>query len=190
MKKIQQFALLITMATLAAASCKKPAVNNPQPVEQELITTIRLVVTNNTGFNKTFNYKVDNGFGSTMPGNIQSDSLELQKDTEYDVEIQVWNEAKTPPENITTEVLAESNDHLFFLSGSPATGAGSIQFSNGSKDDAGQPFNQRIRFNTGAAGYGYIMVTLKHNPVNKNAATADQAGGETDAQAEFGVALQ
>ena len=190
MKKIQSLAFVFITSLLAIASCKKPEVNNPQPVEQELITTVRLIVTNGSGFTRTFNYKVDNGFGSASPGNIQADTVILLPETEYKAEIQVWNEAETPAENITTEVLAESNDHLFFLQSTPSSGHGSINFSNGSKDDAGEPLNQKVQFNTGAAGYGHLMITLKHKPVNKNASLPDEAGGETDAQAEFTVTIQ
>jgi hypothetical protein len=190
MKRIQQIAIALITASVIFTACKKETLPNPEPVEQELITTVRLIVTNNAGFNKTFNYKVDNGFGGTTQGNVQIDDVVLAPGTEYNVEVQVWDESKSPAENITEEVIAESHHHLFIFQSNPATGEGSISFSNGSKDDENEPLNQKITFTTGAAGNGSLTVTLKHEPTNKNAATPDEAGGETDAQAIFPVKLQ
>lgn len=190
MKRIKKIAIAALTATTIFTACKKEELPTPQPVEQELITTVRLIVTNNSGFNKTFNYKVDNGFGSSSQGNIQIDDVILAPATEYNVEVQVWDESKSPAENITEEVIAESHHHLFIFQSSPASGAGSISFSNGSKDDENEPLNQKITFTTGAAGSGSLTITLKHEPANKNAATPHEAGGETDAQAIFPVKLQ
>jgi len=175
-------ATIFTSAVLFTA-CTKTPIENPEPVEQEVITTIRLVVTNSSGFNKTFNYKVLNDLNFV-------DEVVLAPSTEYDVEIKVLNESLTPTEDITEEVLAESNDHLFVLESNPATGAGAISFTDGSKDADGNPLNQKLKFTTGEAGNGVLTVTLKHEPTNKNAGTAGAAGGETDAEASFTVKLQ
>jgi uncharacterized lipoprotein YbaY len=190
MKRIQQIAILAVAASTIFTACKKEELPTPAPVEQELITTVRLIVTNSSGFNKTFNYKVDNGFGSSTQGNVRIDDVALAPGTNYDVEVQVWDESKNPAENITQEVIAESHHHLFIFRSNPASGAGSIAFSNGNKDDEGEPLNQKIAFTTGAAGNGSLTVTLKHEPTNKNAANAAEAGGETDAEAIFPVKLQ
>lgn len=190
MKKIQAAAIILLAASTMFTACKKEQLPTPAPVEQELITTVRLIVTNNSGFNKTFNYKVDNGFGSAAQGNVQIDDVILAPGTEYNVEVQVWDESKDPAENITEEVIEEAHHHLFVFQSNPATGAGSVSFSNGNKDDENEPLNQKITFTTGAAGSGSLTVTLKHEPTNKNAATPDEAGGETDAQAIFPVKLQ
>lgn len=191
MRKVYQLAAVALASTLVFTACKKePIINNPSPVEQELITTVRLKVTNNAGFNKTFNYKVDNGFGSATKGTVTIDDLVLSPDMEYNVAVEVWNEAETPAENITEEVIAESHHHLFVLESNPNTGAGSVTISNGSKDNEGQPLNQTAVLKTGAIGTGTFTVTLKHEPTNKSANTADAAGGETDAQAIFPVKIQ
>lgn len=190
MKRIQQLTFLALVASTIFTACKKEELPTPEPVEQELITTVRLIVTNSSGFNKTFNYKVDNGFGSSTQGNIEIDDVVLAPGTNYDVEVQVWDESKKPAENITEEVIAESHHHLFIFQSNPVTGAGAISFNNGSKDDEGEPLNQKGQITTGAAGSGSLTVTLKHEPTNKNATTPGEAGGETDAQATFPVKLQ
>lgn len=192
MKNIISVLLLGVLVAISVTSCTKKNKNlvvNPTPQEQELITTIKLVVTNSTGFNKTFSYKVDNGFNSTTPAIPVIDDVVLAPNTTYNVSVEVWNEAENPTEDITAEVKAENTEHLFVLESAPASGVGSISFTNGSKDDNGQPLNQTIDFTTGAAGNGTLTVTLKHEPTDKNATTADAAGGETDAKAIFPVKL-
>lgn len=192
MKNIIKLATALLLTITVISSCKKdddPIVTNPAPVEQEIITTVRLVVTNGAGFNKTFNYKVDNGFNNATPATPVIDDVVLAPNTTYNVSVQVWNESESPAEDVTEEVKTENKEHLFVLESTPATGAGSIALSNGSKDDDGNPLNQTIDFTTGAAGNGTLTVTLKHEPTNKSATTAAAAGGETDAQAIFPVKL-
>lgn len=181
-------AILLTSVLFVA--CKKEEVTNPTPEEQELITTMRLEVTNTSGFNKTFTYKVDNGFGSSAAGDVHIDDVVLGSNTEYNVVIKVLNESASPTEDITEEVLSENEEHLFVYESKPSTGAGSITFSNGSKDDAGLPFNQQITFKTGDAGAGQLIVALKHQPTDKNATQESATGGETDARAIFPVTVQ
>ena len=183
MKKIVSIVCSMLIMSVILTACKKTPIDNPQPVQQELITTIRLNVTNSSGFNKSFNYKVLNGFNSSEPGIKLVEDVELLPATEYNVEVTVLNEADTPAQNITDEIISENTEHLFLHQSLPETGAGSIAFSDGNKDDNGAPFNRTVKFTTGAAGDGTLIVTLKHQPTNKNANTPDEAGGETDAQA-------
>lgn len=189
MKLFKQVIATVIFSSVIAAGCKKP-IDNPQPEEQELITTLRLIVTNDSGFNKVFDYKVDNGFGGSVQGSVKVDDIVLSPDTKYNVEVNVLDESKNPVDDITEEVISESHHHLFIFESEPVTGAGSVVVSDGCKDDEGHPFNQKVTFTTGSAGTGKLTVTLKHEPTNKNAATADEAGGETDALAPFPVKIQ
>ncbi|WP_276133992.1 hypothetical protein [Polluticoccus soli] len=178
--------LLIAFTSLAMSACDKggePAI----PVEQELITTVKLLITDNAGFNKTFAYKVENGLGATTPGAITKDDVLLSPNKEYNVEVQLWNDGANPADNITEEVISESNAHLFLFESTPAA---LLTFVNGSKDAANMPFNQRIVFKTGEAGGGELSVVLKHNPTNKAAQTTADAGGETDVDVSFHIKLQ
>lgn len=186
---IKLTALTLIMTGTLAACRKDDAVENPEPVEQELITTMKLVVTNSAGFNKSFVYKVENGFGNGQ-SITQIDNIELAPATAYDVEILMLNEKETPAEDITEEVKAESQDHLFLYQSAPATGAGSVGVSDGNLDADGKAFNQKVKFTTGGAGNGTLTITLKHEPVDKAATTPDAAGGETDAEAVFPVKIQ
>jgi hypothetical protein len=180
-------ALSIAALSVLFTACKKN--DPPVPVEEELITTLKLNVTA-TGFSKSFIYKVENGFGGSDSGTVVIDTIALTPNTTYNVEVEVLNEKENPAEDITSEILKENEAHLFLYNTNPATGAGAITFSNGSKDDKGAPFNQTINFTTGAAGSGSLTVHLMHLPSDKNGTTPAAAGGSTDLEAVFPVKLQ
>lgn len=186
--KHQANKIVILFLAVAFSACNKKT--TPKPVEQELITTVKLLVTNGAGFVQTFIYKVENGIGSTTTGTIRIDTIKLAPSTTYSVTTELYNEKTTPAENITNEVLDEKNAHLFLYQSVSASGAGSITFSNGSKDGNNLPFNQTITFATGSAGDGSLQVNLIHEPTNKNGASPDLSGGETDAQAVYPVKIQ
>lgn len=187
---IIKYATIAALAAVSFTACKKDKVATPTPVEQELITTVKLIVTDGAGFNKTFVYKVENGFGSTSQGTITKDSVLLMPNKSYNVEVQLLNEKSSPAEDVTAEVKNENTEHLFLYQSNPASGAGSLVFSDGNKDDNGNAFNQTGKFKTDAAGNGTLTITLKHQPTNKAATTPDAAGGETDVEAIFNVKLQ
>lgn len=183
-KQLTLIGAALLLSTIFTA-CNKDEVTNPEPVEQELITTVKLVVTGDNNFRDTFMYKVEQNGGTPA-----ADDIRLEPNKTYLASVLLSDDSKTPAEDITSEVIDESDEHLFLFTSEPTTGAGSIGFSNGSKDDKGDQFNQTISFNTGAAGNGSLSVTLKHQPTNKNAATAAEAGGETDVYAPFTVILE
>lgn len=183
------FKTIILIATLSIifTACNKKDV--PIPDEQELITTMKLSVTDGGSFSKTFIYKIENGFGSTTQGTVQIDTIALAANTTYSVTAELFNEKADPIENTTDEILQEQDEHLFLYQSTPASGAGSIAFSKGSKDHNGLPFNQTITFTTGNAGAGRLQIDLMHQPTNKNGITPDVSGGETDAEAVYPVVV-
>ena len=185
--------LLSAALMLTFASCTKDDAT-PAPVEQELITTVKLSVSPITSnlMPYVFTYKVENGFNNTTPGTIQIDTLRLLSGLEYMVYVDLYNEKANPVDTATNEILAERNEHLFFYVSNPATGPGSVRVVNntGSKDFEGNPFNQQIQMVAGAPGSGQLRVVLLHQPTNKNAATPDAAGGETDVDVTFPVVIR
>lgn len=192
-KSFLRYGILIPVAAVLAtfSSCDKDKVENPDPNEQELITTIRLDLTPTSGgTTQHFVYKVENGIGSSTPGTIQIDTVKLAPVTSYNAVIVLLNEKAQPVEDITGEVISEKDEHLFFLAGSPASGAGSVSTSGGSVDNNGKPFNQTFTLTSGAAGSGNFTVTLLHEPTDKDATTVAGAGGETDAEGVFPVRIQ
>jgi hypothetical protein len=172
----------------STTACKKT--DNPAPDEQELITTAKLTFISPDG-TQTFSYKVDNGFNAGGGGGkVTIDTIRLKPNTEYSVAAQILNESKAPVEDVTTEILEKQLEHLFLYESTPATGAGSLTFSEGQKDSGGQPLNIAGKFKTGAAGTGSLAMYLIHMPTDKSAVTHAGAGGSTDVQATFPVRLQ
>jgi hypothetical protein len=178
----------IVLTVMLFADCKKP--KEPVVVEEELITTLKVTVTDSNNIAQSFVYKVQNGFGSATQGTVQVDTIKLQDGYTYGYTVQVLNESVTPVEDVTEEVLAEKDAHLFLIVSDPQSGAGSISLSDGSKDAQNLPFNQSGKFTTGASGSGKLTIALLHEPTNKNGATTAETGGETDAEAIFPVLIQ
>jgi hypothetical protein len=183
---------IITMIAFATffTACNKDKVVNPEVTEEELITTLKLTVTNSNNVSHSFVYRIQNGFGSTVQGSIQIDTIRLSPNEVYSYSLQVLNEADNASEDVTEEVISEKDEHLFFFTSSPATGAGSMAQSDGSTDNAGHPFNQSGKLTTGAAGSGSLTLTLLHEPTDKHGTSTAAAGGDTDAEGTFPVALQ
>jgi len=177
---------LISLTTMFGACGKK---EDPIPVEQELITTLRLTVSDSMGISSVFDYRVENGFGNGG-GTVEIDTLKLQPNQSYTMSVQVLNEQEDPVEDITQEVISESEDHLFLFISNPATGTGSVTTSNGSLDSLGRPFNQTVTVATGGAGSGTFTVYLMHDPTDKTGTTPATSGGETDVEAVFPVVIQ
>lgn len=189
-KVILSISAIIASAIFFTACEKDDPVTNPVVTEEELITTLKLTVTDSNNISSSFVYKIENGFGSTTQGSIQIDTIKLEPNYVYSYSLAVLNESEDPAENITTEVISEKDEHLFFLASSPATGAGSIEQSDGNTDNGGHPFRQSGKLTTGAAGSGTLTITLLHEPTDKHGTSTAATGGETDAEAIFPVLLQ
>lgn len=181
--------LVMALATTIFTSCNKGT--DAVPVDQELITTIKLTLTNTADFAdvQTFTYKVDNGFNGTSGGSVRADTMTLKAGAFYNSSIQVLNEQANPVDDVTNEILNEQQVHLFLYSSAPATGTGALTFTNGRKDSAGKPFNLTGTVTAGAAGNGKLTVYLIHEPTNKEGITPAEAGGNTDAVATFPVRI-
>lgn len=184
MKKIM-LTSLTAILLISLFSCKKdkPA---PVPDEQELITTLKMQVTDSAGFNQSFQYKILNGYNSSSPS-VQIDTLKLPADKRFYATLSVLNESKSPAEDITAEILAKSEEHLFVFQSDPSA---LLRVSEGNKDSKGQPLNQRFVLSSGTAAGGTFRIQLLHLPTNKNGSTPQSAGGETDLEAVFPVLIQ
>src|SRR5690606_17497573 len=111
---------ILSISFFSVNACKKP--DNPQPVEQELITTIELWIGDSANV-QTFKYYVEGGTNGS--GSITVDSIFLNSGQAYPVQIKVLNEQANPIEDITPEILEENETHLFIWSSTPPNGAGS-----------------------------------------------------------------
>ena len=170
---------LLAMLVLPFLSCEKDDDNDPDN-EQELITTIALKFTGG-GQTVTFTAVDKDGDGGSAP--VIQDVV-LKPNTDYALSISFLDESKTPSEDITTEVKAESNDHLVCYA---VTGA-MVSPQTSDKDAAGKTLGLESAFKTAAAGAGTLKVTLKHEADKSNANACGT--GETDAEATFNVKVQ
>lgn len=190
--KNNSFKILISTFIVATSlsSCKKS--EDAVPTEQELITTIKLSLTNKTNSSDvaTYTYKIENGFNSSTQGIIRADTLKMQSGYAYTTSIEVLNEKASPVDNTTLEIIKEQTMHLFLFNSVPLTGAGSLSFSDGQKDVDGNPFNLTGSLQAGTMGSGMLNLYLMHAPVNKNGATPAASGGETDVEAHFPVMIR
>ena len=172
---------------LAIASCgKEDDTSQPLPVEPvELITTIHLLITDSaTLVTDTVTFKDIDGPGGNAP---LWDSLFLEPNRVYNMEIVLLDESQTPSDSISNEVLAEGDTHLFIFQPSPATGF--IQVAVTDVDDNNQPLGLHSRLVSGNASSGNFRVSLRHY-----LSAADKAQGtngyETDIDVTFGSLIQ
>lgn len=155
--------------------------------QEELITTVKLELTDeNTGNTYFLVYRDIDGGGPTE-AEITTDTLPAN--TVLNGHITLLNETLNPPENISTEVKEEGLDHQFFFSN---TFGATITYKD--TDSEGNPIGLDFQMETADPATGSLTVILRHEP-DKNASgvsngNIDNAGGSTDLSVTFPVTLE
>ena len=182
MRKKNLYFTLAFLMMLSIVGCKKDPVD---PNESELITTVRVKVTEkSSGTQSLFEFKDLDGVGGAAPSKF--DEIILAKGKVYDCAIQLLNESKTPADDITLEVTAEGVDHQIYLTASNAL----VAVSNLNNDAKGLPLGVTSTWTAAAAaGTGTFNVTLKHKPGVK-AAGDPVSKGETDIAIDFKLSVK
>jgi hypothetical protein len=184
MLKPERLFLVLVLFAFINSACKKDDEVIPED-EQELITTIRLTLTNVTNSSEavTATWRDIDGPGGTVP---VITGLNLRSNVIYTGSIEFLDESNAnSPENITGEVEEEGVDHEIFYE---VTGA-NLTVSNRNTVANGLTLGTRANFASGAASTGTLKVVLKHKPGNK-AANDPITKGETDIDADFPVQIQ
>ena len=160
-------------------SCEKDTTGDPDN-ESELITTGSITFTPASGAAKSFKWTDKDGAGGLAP---VIESIVLAANTSYTISTSFLDESKSPVENITAEILKESNDHLvcYAVSGS----APAVQITD--QDKKKNPLGLAGTIKTTTAGNGSIKVSLKHMPDKK--ASTPCSTGETDVEVTFPVTI-
>lgn len=173
--------VLLSLFSLWLGACKK---DDEKPVtETELITTVRLTFTNPvSGVSSTFNWKDADGDGGQAP---VADQINLSQLITYTVSVSVLDESKNPAEDITEEIEAEKDEHLFVFTPSGISG---FTMTATDVDSQGKPVGLTATAVSTNPGTGSLRVVLKHEP-DKNAADPG-ATGDTDVEATFPVVIQ
>lgn len=191
-RKIVMLACLSGIIATASCSDKtKHKVENPVVQEPELITTVTVKTTQIKPpyLVRYFMYRVINGTGSNHT-EFHADRITLNANTDYDIEVLLSDETKTPAADVTQEIITERNAHLFYYISEPVDGGGSISVSERDTDDHGQPFGRICKWHTGDVGSGKLILELIHGPRNKLADERSKIAGSTDVEATFEVILK
>lgn len=190
--RIQAYFLSALFIVLIASCGKRreKIIENPEPTEPELITTVRVKATRlgNNNDIQYFDYKVDNGFQTTQT-DFQVDTIRLKSGNIYNIEIFVLDESNPIAIDVTAEIIEEKNSHLFYYESTPEEGPGSIKVFDKDKDNNGQDFARVCKWQTSSAGNGALKIILIHGPRNKAGTTRDGIAGATDADVIYPVVL-
>lgn len=202
---------------LVAVSCKKKdkdpdptpqptTTGNPPPNEQEVITTMKVMIDNGTTTANYF-YKDPDGDGGVTgfygPGtsttSTQTDSvINLLASKNYTVSLLLLDETKNPVDTISNEVLEEAADHMFFfnqlsptaLPNASVTISGTnltINYKDTDGASTQRPIGLLTEWITGAAAAKKeLSIELKHQPGVKN---GTYAPGDVDVSVPFKIKI-
>ncbi|MGY8921345.1 MAG: type 1 periplasmic binding fold superfamily protein [Flavobacteriales bacterium] len=179
--KTSAFYALLTLAMLGCSDDDTtPEIIN----EDELITTVILTLTPDSGDQVVLTTVDLDGDGPDEPVTTVVGSF--LENTQYQGAVQFLNETEDPAEDITQEVIEEADEHQVFYTISEGL---NIQTTYEDQDSQGNPLGVQITLSTGAASEGSLTVTLRHEPVKPNDGL-ESAGGETDISTSFDVSIQ
>ncbi len=173
------FGIAAAMLLLSSEGCKnnEPEPDKPPVNENELITTVQLVLTDSTDNSvRSFLFKDPDGDGGNGP--TVFDTIMLKSDRTYFSRILLLDESKAETDTISNEVLEEADEHLFIYS--PSWNGLNIQITD--QDSKGLPLGLTSIWRTGNTGNGSVKVALKHQPGIKNGSPDP---GETDVEIDF-----
>lgn len=180
MKSRKNYLFGLLFVTAIISSCKKenPIVNPPLPDnEEELITTFKITFTDPDGVNPSVTaiFRDIDGPGGNNP--TVFDTIRLKPNATYNAVIEFLNEAASPAEDITAEILEEAADHMICFD---VTGANATIVRTDS--DGTYEIGLASTWTTTAASSGTTVISLKHQPGIKNG-SCDL--GDTDIEISF-----
>jgi hypothetical protein len=187
-----EFALFIcVLATIAACKKDNGDVSKPaNPNETELITTVKLIIapTSNPSAKFYASYRDLDGDGGNAP---TIDTIRLDANTEYNVQVLVLDETKNPVDTTSKEIEAEKNIHEFFYS---KIGTYNLATTYLDFDDHNVPVGLNIKINT-TTGFSEktnkLQIVLKHQPgLKPTTGNGDESLGETDVEVYFPILIQ
>lgn len=175
--------LFLFCGSLLITSCKKedPFIPN----EEELITTLRLTLTDGNGGEAIFSFR-DLGDGQA-PEIVEG---VLKANTIYDGVLELLDESTTEVGDITAEVIEEADEHqVFYISNN-----GAIMIDYSDQDVNGYPLGIVTKLTTTDTGNSELKVILRHEPakaaLNVQNGDITNAGGETDIEVTFNVVIE
>ena len=195
MKKVKNILLKFILSGLVfsiAVACKKDDNDPAKPVnpnETELVTTVKLIIapTSNPSAEMYASYRDLDGDGGNAP---IIDTIRLDANTEYNVQVLVLDETKNPVDTISKEIEEEKNAHQFFYS---KIGSYNLTTTYLDFDGNNVPVGLSIKLNT-TTGFtektNKYQVVLKHQPdLKPTSGNGDASLGETDLEVYFPILI-
>ncbi|QNH64222.1 hypothetical protein H4317_17825 [Hymenobacter sediminicola] len=179
--------LALLVAAPLFSACKDDNEDPKPDADNEQITTVIYTLTPQSGGAPLFiQYRDPDGDGGT-PATITPATLTLVPNTTYTGSLTLLDETKTPAENITAEILEESDEHLFVFT---PTGV-NLTIAATDKDKNNLPVGLSSQAVTGTANStgttGSLKITLRHQPGTKNGTATP---GDTDVEVTFPTAVR
>ncbi len=168
----------ISLALLTMAGCKKDS-----STEQENITRVEVHLTGSGGFDQEFEWSDPDG-GSTSNATAETIVIPATAGATIHCHVHVYDDTKTPAQDLTEDIEAESNDHLFVYD---ITGA-NIGVAYDDTDANGQNFGIETLWTKGAASTGTLRIRLYHQPTDKS--NLSTPGGEVDFDINMPVTVE
>ncbi|MCB0515806.1 MAG: hypothetical protein R2798_10490 [Chitinophagales bacterium] len=178
--------LLILSSIFFVSACKN---EDPSPInEEELITNVDLVFTDENGNESIASFSDNDGVGGEEP---TLSGASLSANTTYQLSIQLRNESVSPAIDITAEIEEEATDHQFFFLPDASL---QLSVTYNDEDAEGHPIGLKNTAQTLNNSTGMLTIVLRHKP-NKSAANVaegsiDNAAGETDVEVSFPITIQ
>lgn len=180
MKALKYISILTLSVSLFACDKDENKVENP-PIENEseLITTVKLTITDSAD-TLSYQFRDPDGEGGA---NATVDTLKLKSGHMYNVTLQLLDESNPSKiKNITEEVEEEANDHLVCYSNNT-----NINVMIMDKDGNNLPLGLDTHWMTAEAADGSLTLKLRHQPGIKDG-YCDK--GETDVEVVFPVSIR
>ena len=170
-----KISLFLLLALLAFAGCKKDTTT-----EQENITRVVVHLTGSGGFDQEFEWSDPDG-GDISNATIDPIVIPATAGNTLQCHIHVYDDTKTPTEDLTEEIEAEKNVHLLVYN---VTGA-NVGVAYDDTDDNGKHLGIETVWTKGAASTGSVNIKLYHEPTDKDNLNAP--GGEVDFDVTFPI---
>ena len=183
-------------------ACSKD--EDPEPAnEEEVITLVTLEVTKvGSSETITYNFEVEGHAHDDEDEDDDDDDhdghegehaeIELEPNSSYNVSMLIYND--TYPnniENITLEVIEESDEHqIYYAITDELSGFSIASASNDTSDSDGNPLFLKTTWTTIGETSGDVVGYLIHEPTSKTGSTRNDFGGATDFEIEFEVHVE
>jgi hypothetical protein len=184
---MKQSFLILLLAT-SIFSCEKDdnkVDNPPNQNEQEVITSVIIMIEDENGAQMQFAYSDPDGDG----GNpfLRFDTVRLAENTAYSAKVLFLDESKNPTVDLTDEIQTEASDHQVFYNLSSGL---NLNVTYNDVDTEGRPLGIHTSWDASANSTGVMTILLKHQPGIKANAPGDSQLGETDVELPFYVEIQ